>query len=110
MWIFLFASLFCVPLGIFSLRAVDLESVQPVIWLSVLYTAIIGTLVPYFLNAWALARVNPSTVAAFVYLQPVVGFTLAVLFLGRTRRAKLHFRRRVGLCGVVSGDKEIRAH
>jgi drug/metabolite transporter (DMT)-like permease len=64
------------------MRTVDLESVQPVIWLSVLYTAIIGTLVPYFLNAWALARVNPSTVAAFVYLQPIVGFTLAVLFLG----------------------------
>ena len=82
MWIFLFASFFCVPLGIYSMRSVDVEAVAPVIWLCVLYTAIIGTLVPYFLNAWALARVNPSTVAAFVYLQPVVGFMLAVMFLG----------------------------
>ena len=82
MWIFLFAAIFCVPLGIYSMRSVDLENVQPVIWLSVLYTAIIGTLIPYFLNAWALARVNPSTVAVFVYLQPVVGFMLAVIFLG----------------------------
>ncbi len=82
MWIFLFASIFCVPLGGFSMRTVDIASVQPVIWLAVLYTAIIGTLIPYFLNAWALARVNPSTVAVFVYLQPVVGFMLAVIFLG----------------------------
>ena len=82
MWIFLFAAVFCVPLGIYSMRTVELESVQPVIWLSVLYTAIIGTLIPYFLNAWALARVNPSTVAAFVYLQPIVGFLMAVFFLG----------------------------
>ena len=82
MWIFLFASFFCVPLGVYSMRTVDLTAVTPVIWMCVLYTTIIGTLVPYFLNAWALARVNPSTVAVFVYLQPVVGFTLAVLFLG----------------------------
>ncbi len=82
MWIFLFASLFCVPFGMFSMNSVDVRSVEPYIWLCVLYTAIIGTLVPYFLNAWALARVDPSTVAIFVYLQPIVGFALAVIFLG----------------------------
>lgn len=82
MWIFVFASIICVPLGVYSMRSVDLPGVQPVIWACVLYTALIGTLVPYFLNAWALARVNPSTVAVFVYLQPVVGFILAVIFLG----------------------------
>jgi drug/metabolite transporter (DMT)-like permease len=82
MWIFLFASIVCVPLGVYSMRTVDIAAVEPVIWLCVAYTAIIGTLVPYFLNAWALARVDPSTVAVFVYLQPVIGFMLAVAFLG----------------------------
>lgn len=82
MWIFVFASTFCIPLGVYSLRDVDFTSIQPNIWGAILYTALIGTLVPYFLNAWALARVNPSTVAVFVYLQPVVGFMLAVAFLG----------------------------
>lgn len=81
-WIFLYAAIFCVPFGFYSMRTVDIEAVPTVVWLCVLYTAIIGTLVPYFLNAWALVRVNPSTVAAFVYLQPVVGFMLAVIFLG----------------------------
>jgi drug/metabolite transporter (DMT)-like permease len=48
----------------------------------VLYIAIGATASPYLLNAWALARVNPSTVAVYVYLQPLIGFLLAVIFLG----------------------------
>ena len=46
-----------------------------------LYSGVIATAVPYFANAWALARVNPSTVAVYVYMQPVFGFIMAVLFL-----------------------------
>lgn len=81
-WIFFFAALVCVPIGAISMSSVDIPDVSATIWLSVLYVAVIGTAVPYLLNAWALARVNPSTVAVFVYLQPVIGFMLAVVFLG----------------------------
>lgn len=81
-WIFIFASLICVPFGAVSMSSVNMATVEPKIWLSVLYVALIGTAVPYLLNAWALARVNPSTVAVFVYLQPVIGFMMAVVFLG----------------------------
>ncbi len=82
MWIFVFASIICVPLGAVSLSAIDVSVVTSGIWLLVLYIAVIATTAPYFLNAWALARVNPSTVAVFVYLQPLIGFLLAVIFLG----------------------------
>lgn len=81
-WIFVFASIICVPLGAVSLSSVDVAAVSPFIWLVVLYIAVGATTAPYFLNAWALARVNPSTVAVFVYLQPLIGFVLAVIFLG----------------------------
>ena len=81
-WIFIFASLVCIPIGAVSMSSVDVATVEPKIWLSVLYVALIGTAVPYLLNAWALARVDPSTVAVFVYLQPVIGFLMAVIFLG----------------------------
>jgi len=82
MWIFIFASVICVPLGGYVLASAPLEAATTLTWLSVLYVAIGGTTAPYLLNAWALARVNPSTVAIFVYLQPVIGFLLAVFFLG----------------------------
>lgn len=81
-WIFIFASLFCVPLGAYSLSSTDIPAVDPTIWLMALHIAVASTAVPYFLNAWALARVDPSTVAVFVYLQPVIGFLTAVVFLG----------------------------
>lgn len=81
-WVFIFASIFCVPLGVYSLSEIDLASITPFVWLLVLHLGIVATLLPYLFNAWALARVNPSTVAVFVYLQPLIGFVLAVIFLG----------------------------
>jgi drug/metabolite transporter (DMT)-like permease len=82
MWVFIFASVICVPVGVMSLGRVDAAGLETQIWLLIVYIAIAGTAVPYFLNAWALARVSPSTVAAFIYLQPLIGFVLAVIFLG----------------------------
>lgn len=81
MWVFIFASLVCIPLGVWSLSSVDLAAVDTSIWLIAIYIGIGATAAPYLLNAWALSKVNPSTVAVFVYLQPVIGFTLAVIFL-----------------------------
>ena len=64
------------------MRSVELNDVTPGIWALIVYIAIGATASPYLLNAWALARVNPSTVAVYVYLQPLIGFLLAVIFLG----------------------------
>lgn len=82
MWVFVFAALVCVPFGAWSFSAVDARAVEPLIWLLVLHIALVATAAPYLLNAWALARVDPSTVAVFIYLQPLIGFLLAVVFLG----------------------------
>ena len=82
MWVFIFASIVCVPLGAFSLSTIDIAAIDTNIWLISVYIAVGATAAPYLLNAWALSKVNPSTVAVFVYLQPLIGFGLAVLFLG----------------------------
>jgi drug/metabolite transporter (DMT)-like permease len=88
MWIFIFASVVCVPLGLFSLSGTDVVAVGPHIWLLVLYVSVIATAGPYLLNAFALARVSPSIVAVYIYLQPVIGFILAVAFLGEVLDTK----------------------
>lgn len=46
------------------------------------YVLTFGTLAPYFLSNWALARTESSRVALFSYLQPVVACAVAVAFLG----------------------------
>lgn len=81
-WIFLFSALICVPIGAYSLSTIDVSAVPAVTWVLVVHIAVAATAMPYFLNAWALAKVDPSTVAVFVYLQPVIGFLTAVAFLG----------------------------
>lgn len=82
MWVFIFASVICVPLGAYSMSSVEISAVEPTVWLLVAYIAIGVTLAPYLLTAWALARVDPSTVAVYVYLYPLIGLLLAVVFLG----------------------------
>lgn len=81
-WIFLFAAAICVPLGLVSIAQISVIELPLGIWIAILHAGLIGTAVPYILNAWALARVAPSTVAVFIYLQPLIGFVTAVVFLG----------------------------
>lgn len=106
MWVFIFASIVCIPLGLISLSSVDIAAISPQIWLSVLYVAIVATAAPYLLNAWALARVNPSTVAVFVYLQPLIGFLLAVIFLGEVVDIKFVFAALLIFLGVFLVTKK----
>lgn len=80
-WIFIFASTICVPLGVISLSSIDIAAVPGHVWWLVIYIAIVATAAPYLLNAWALARVNPSTVVVYIYLQPLIGFVSAIVFL-----------------------------
>ncbi len=81
MWIFIFAGIVCVPLGAYSMSSVDLASIDVTIWLLVGYIAVVATAGPYLLNAFAISKVDPSIVAVYIYLQPVIGFILAVIFL-----------------------------
>jgi drug/metabolite transporter (DMT)-like permease len=99
MWVFIFASVVCVPIGLVSLSSIDVSSVSLNIWLLVMYIAVFATATPYLLNAWALARVSPATVAVFVYLQPLIGFILAVIFLGE----KIDFRFIIAALLVFAG-------
>jgi len=88
MWVFIFASIICVPVGGIAMASVDFPSIDASIWGLIIYIALGATASPYLLNAWALARVNPSTVAVYVYLQPLIGFILAVIFLGEMMDAR----------------------
>jgi len=59
------------PLGISGLASVDLGAVRGVTWAWVAYIVVFPTILAYFLNIWALRRVSPNLVAAYIYLQPI---------------------------------------
>lgn len=87
-WLFLFGSIINVPIGLYSLQSVELGEVSLNAWLALGAIIIFPTILAYYWNAWALARVEPSVVTIYVYLQPLIGFFSAVIFLGE----KLSFR------------------
>lgn len=81
-WIFLFACVAALPVGGYHLAQVSLADVSSGAWMAILYIILVPTVAAYYLNAWALARVPPSIVAAYIYLQPLIAFALAPLVLG----------------------------
>ena len=80
-WIFLFGCMATLPIGGYYLAQVTLTEVSGGVWLAVLYIILFPTVGAYYLNAWALQRVSPSTVAVYIYLQPLIAFALAPLIL-----------------------------
>lgn len=81
-WIFVVGCVVTVPIGAISLAHVSLASISWRVWLAILYIIVLPTAGAYYLNGWALARVPPSTVAVYIYLQPLIAFAVAPLVLG----------------------------
>jgi drug/metabolite transporter (DMT)-like permease len=80
-WLFIFSIVVSVPIGIFALREIDLAGASASAWIYLAAIVLIPTILAYYLHTWALARVAPSIATVYVYLQPLIGFTLAVIFL-----------------------------
>lgn len=94
-WIFLMATVINVPVGFVSLQPVQFSAISPVQWAALAGVVIFPTILAYYLNAWALVRVMPSIVAVYTYLQPLIGFLFAVVFLGE------HFTTRVFIAALL---------
>jgi drug/metabolite transporter (DMT)-like permease len=81
-WIMIFGTLMCLPFGLYALKEVDFAAVSAATWLAIAFIIIFPTTGAYFFNAWAVARVEASTVVVYVYLQPLIGAFLALTVLG----------------------------
>ena len=111
-WIFLVGAVMTVPLGIYSLQNEDLGAISATVWLAVAFIILLPTVGAYYLNAWALTRVAPSTVAIYIYLQPLIAFGLAPLFLGESRNWRTIAAALLIFAGValVTSDNDRQTH
>lgn len=83
-WMFVFGSLITIPVGYFFSTGFSLKGPGNAVWLAMFYIILVPTVGAYYLNAWALARVAPSTVAVYIYLQPLIAAALAPIIIGET--------------------------
>ena len=107
-WLFIYASLINVPVGIYALKDVDLGQVSLNSWLFVAGLVVFPTIMAYFWNAWALSRVEPSIVAVYIYLQPLMGFLAAIFFLGEVFSTRLLISALLVFAGVFLVTKKRR--
>lgn len=88
-WMFAIGSLATAPIGAYALSDDSLGAAGIWIWVAVIYIILIPTVAAYYLNAWALTRVTPTTVATYIYLQPLIAFGLAPLLLGEKLSSRI---------------------
>jgi drug/metabolite transporter (DMT)-like permease len=100
-WMFVFGSVITTPLGFYFVSGPGLEAPTNAVWLAVLYIILIPTVGAYYLNAWALARVEPSTVAVYIYLQPLIAAALAPFILGEQWNSRTWVAMVLIFAGVV---------
>lgn len=109
-WIFIFGSLLTIPIGSVTLSEAPLQSTGIGIWLAVLYIILVPTVGAYYANAWALARVSPSTVAVYIYLQPLIAFAFAPLILGESWNSRTWVASILIFAGVAIVIKRSQSH
>ncbi len=88
-WILIFGTVMSLPFGVYAMRDMDFAAVEWRAWLTIAFIIIFPTAGAYFFNAWAMARVQPSTVVVYVYLQPLIGAFLAITLLGEEWKPRI---------------------
>jgi len=78
-WLFLFGFFMVLPFGFSDLQLIDINTFSPYIWFSVAFVIIGATFGTYILNPLALKHLKASTVAVFIYLQPLIAGVFAVI-------------------------------
>lgn len=110
-WIFVVGSLVTIPVGIYSLQQENLGAIGANVWVALAFIILLPTVGAYYLNAYALTRVSPSTVAIYIYLQPLMAFGFAPLLLGEQWNYRTIVAALLIFIGValVTTNKENRA-
>jgi drug/metabolite transporter (DMT)-like permease len=80
-WSFLFGCLFLAPFTAGS-TVQNVGRFSPLLTAELLYVVLIGTVVPYALNSWAIRRSSPNAAAIYTTLQPPLTALLAWALLG----------------------------
>jgi len=81
-WVFIVAVVPTAVLGAISLTHVSLTAIDSRGWTAIVYIILIPTVAAYYLITAALKDVPPSTVAVYIYLQPLIAFLVAPKVLG----------------------------
>ena len=81
-WIYLFGLLMVIPFGWNEYRDIQWQSIPPVIMWEIVFVVVFTTFMTYLLNLVSMRELKPTTVAVFIYLQPLFA-TVFAMALGK---------------------------
>lgn len=87
-WVFVLGTVGIAPWGLPALL-VETGPISAAGWASLAWIIVLPTVLAYYLNVWALKRVESSVVAVYVYLQPMGTALLAGPLLGERLSPRL---------------------
>ena len=77
-WIYLFGFIMVLPFGWSQFEAVDWSAIPTDISWKIVFVVIISTFLTYLLNLLSMKELKPTTVAVFIYLQPLFATIFAI--------------------------------
>ena len=77
-WIYLFGFIMVLPFGWSEFSAVDWAIVPTDIYWKISFVVVISTFLTYLLNLLSMKELKPTTVAVFIYLQPLFATVFAI--------------------------------
>ncbi len=89
------------PFGLYFAWKFDYSAVTAEGWLSLLYIAIVTSVIAYSIWYWALGRMEASKLAIFQNLQPIIAALLSVLLVGETLGASFYIGGALVIAGVL---------
>ncbi|EAQ42911.1 DMT family transporter [Polaribacter sp. MED152] len=78
-WLYLFGLIFIIPFGLSEMGDINWIAMPNTIYLKIGFVILFTTCITYLFNLYGLSKLKPTTVSVFIYLQPVIASTYALL-------------------------------
>lgn len=78
-WMFLFGSVFIIPIGIQDVLSTQWSIFTPHAIFATVFVVVATTFLAYLLNLYGLQELSPSVVSMYIYIQPFLASTFAII-------------------------------
>ena len=78
-WLYLFGFFMVLPFGFNEFMEVNWQGIPKTMYFNIGFVIVFTTFFAYLLNLFALSRLRPTTLSAFIYLQPLLATSFALL-------------------------------
>jgi drug/metabolite transporter (DMT)-like permease len=78
-WLYLFGLILVIPFGFSEVQEIQWQYIPTNIYFNIGFVILFTTFFAYLFNLYALTQLKPTTLSAFIYLQPLIASAYALL-------------------------------